>query len=157
MTHPLLAAARARLVARIADASLVRAALWLCGYTLATTLATGALYAALGGPAPAMEWLPTLTYSPVIETLMLGAVIIQMTKLHGAHKAIGLGASLMAGFHALNNLLWGLTGLGVFLLHAYAFVHLYHEDRQRAFMVPMLAHALHNVVALALLAAWRAW
>ena len=149
--HPFLAARRLRFLARIHDDRLVRAALWLCAYTLVPTAAVSALYVAAGGALPAMPWLSTVFFNPLIETLMLGAIIIQVGKLHGEHKALGLAALLMAAFHALNTLWWGLTGLGLFLLHAYAFTQLYRDDRQRAFAVPMLAHALHNAVVVAAL------
>lgn len=152
----LTAIGRLRFLARIHDARLLRAALWLCAYSLLPTAAVTALYVAAGGVLPMMPWLATVTFNPFIETLMLGAIIIQVSRLHGEHKALGLAALLMAAFHSLNTLWWGLTGLGLFLLHAYAFTQLYREDRQRAFAVPMLAHALHNAVVVMLLAAWQA-
>lgn len=155
--HPRLQLERLRFLRRIHHPRLPVAALWLGGYTMLPTALVTALYAALGGARPAIDWLPAVTVNPLIETLVLGAVIIQLGRQHGEHKAAALAAALMAGFHALNNLYWGLTGIGMFAIHAYAFAQLYHEDRQRAFTVPMLAHALHNGVVMVVLAAWQAW
>ena len=166
--HPFVAIGRVRFLKRIHDASLVRAALWLFAYAFvpaalvaalcAALLATFApgLYANAIGAMRAMPWPTTVLFSPIIETLMLGAVIIGIGRQHGEQKALALAAALMAGFHALNNLLWGVSGLALFLIHGWAFTQLYHGDRQRAFAVPMLAHALHNAVVMLSMAAWQA-
>jgi len=166
--HPFLAIGRLRFLKRIHDPSLVRAAAWLFAYSIVpaalaaalcafvlATLAPG-LYAGAVGAMRAMSWPTTVFFSPIIETLMLGAVIMGISRQHGEQKALALAAALMAGFHALNNLLWGVSGMALFLVHAWAFTQLYHDDRQRAFAVPMLAHALHNAVVMIGMAAWRA-
>jgi len=166
--HPFIAVARVRFLARIHDASLVRAALWLFAYTVIPALLAGVLCAALLvkvapglyvtsiGAMRDMAPLPTVLFYPIIETLMLGALIIQIGRQHGEQKAVMLAALLMAAFHALNNLLWGVSGMVLFLVHAWAFAQLYEDDRQRAFVVPMLAHALHNAVVVGLFLAWQA-
>lgn len=167
--HPLVAAARLRFLARIHDASLLRAGGWLFAYTVVPAAVAGALcatllakvapglYATSLGAMHDMSPLPTVLFYPFIETLMLGALIIQIGRQHGEQKAVMLAALLMAAFHSLNNLLWGVSGLALFLVHAWAFAQLYEEDRQRAFAVPMLAHALHNAVVMGGMMAWRAW
>lgn len=151
MTSRLLA--RTRFLEKISDPSAMLAALWLFAYALVPTMPVVALLSVFlkTGVQQDTGWFQLLVVNPVIGTLMLGAIIIHLTKTQKEHHAIMLAALVLGAFYALNSLLWGLAALGVLLIHGFAFTHLYLGDRQRAFAVPMLAHALHNALMLLVL------
>ena len=145
--------ARTRFLEKISDPSAMLAALWLFAYALVPTIPVVALLSVLltTGVQQDTGWFQLLVVNPVIGTLMLGAIIIHLTKTQKDHHAIMLAALVLGAFYSLNSMLWGLAALGVLLIHGFAFTHLYRDDRQRAFAVPMLAHALHNALMLLVL------
>lgn len=142
-----------RFLDKISDPSAMRAALWLFAYALVPTVPVVALLSVFLKANVRQEpgWFQMLVVNPVIGTLMLGAIIIHLTKTQKEHHAIMIAALVLGAFYSLNSMLWGVAALGVLLIHGFAFTHLYQADRQRAFAVPMLAHALHNAVMLLVL------
>lgn len=155
------AALRVRFARHVGDERLGRAAFSLFLYASAPALLAGAAFAALllllrpeldvlalrgGGPHP----FTVLVVGPVVGTLVLGTLVLFFARRQPTRHAIALAALVLAAFHALDNAAWGVTALAMLLVHGHAFVRLYDADRQRAFVVPMLAHALHNGVLLGL-------
>lgn len=141
---------RSRFIEKMSVPGTLGAGLWLLVYASAPAALAAALLLGLfpAGARPDIDPFTWLVVSPVIETLMLGAILIHLLKRHKEHHAILLAALVLAAFHSLNAMLWGVIALPLFIVHGYAFTRLYEVDRQRAFAVPMLAHALHNGLAL---------
>jgi len=144
---------RIRFVEKISGPGIWRAGLWLFGYATMPVALVAALFLTVfpAGLQRDVEPFTWLVVSPVIETLMLGAILIHLLKRQKEHHAIMLAALVLGAFHSLNSMLWGFIALPLFLVHGYAFTRLFEVDRQRAFVVPMVAHALHNVLVLLLL------
>jgi len=144
---------RIRFVEKISGPDIWRAGLWLFGYTTLPVALVAALFLTVfpAGLQREVEPFTWLVVSPAIETLMLGAILIHLLKRQKEHHAIMLAALVLGAFHSLNSMLWGFIALPLFLVHGYAFTRLFEVDRQRAFVVPMVAHALHNIVVLLVL------
>lgn len=138
---------------KIAHPSALRAALWLFAYGLVPTIPVVGLLSVFLKTQVQQQtgWFQLLVLNPVIGTLMLGAIIIHLTRTQKQQHAIMAAALVLAAFYSLNSMLWGLAALSVLLIHGFAFTHLYQGDRQRAFAVPMLAHGLHNGLMLVVL------
>ena len=145
--------ARIRFNEKISAPGALHAGLWLFAYAAAPVALSAALCLALfpAGLQRETGLFTWLVVSPVIETLMLGALLIHLLARHKEQHALMLAALVLAAFHSLNSVAWGCIALPLFLVHGYAFTRLYERDRQRAFVVPMLAHALHNVLVLLVL------
>lgn len=135
---------------KISDPGAVRAALWLFAYALVPTIPVVVLLPLFLRTDGQREtgWFQMLVVNPVIGTLMLGAIIIHLMKTQKEHHAVMMAALVLGAFYSLNSVLWGFAALGALLIQGFAFTHLYRTDRQRAFAVPMLAHALHNALLL---------
>lgn len=66
-------------------------------------------------------------------------------KVTGNGSCVLFSALLIAGIHALQNPLWGLTIFPFFLIQSYVFFTLQKVKFKKAFLVIWIAHFFHNL------------
>lgn len=153
---------------KIAAKNLAVSSLWLFSFASPTTIivaiaiiTTFELVAPgyyqsfeLGSGQLNRDWFPVVVFNPVLESIILGSIIIMSDKYgYGKYSSL-LAATLMASFHSLQNPVWGLTVFAFFLIQAHAFQFLNADRRNHAFLVLAISHAMHNAWVLAVRNIW---
>ena len=93
-----------------------------------------------------------VVFSPVVETLLMGAVLLVLLRLLPAVAAIAVSAVGWGIAHSLAAPIWGLVIWWPFLVFSTLFVAWRDRSLALAFLVPMCAHALQNLLPAILVA-----
>ena len=84
-------------------------------------------------------------FAPVVETLIMGTVLLVLLRLFGPTDAILLSALGWGLAHSWAAPTWGLVIWWPFLIFSTLFVAWRQRSLGAAFAMPMMAHALHNL------------
>ncbi len=93
-------------------------------------------------------------FAPVVETLIMGTVLLVLLRLVGPVAAVAISAIGWGIAHSAAAAAWGLVIWWPFLVFSALFVTWRQRSMWAAFAMPMIVHALHNLpTTLILLAA----
>ena len=84
-------------------------------------------------------------FAPVLETLIMGTVLLVLLRLFGPTAAILLSALGWGLAHSWAAPTWGLVIWWPFLIFSTLFVAWRQRSLGAAFAMPMMAHGLHNL------------
>jgi hypothetical protein len=84
-------------------------------------------------------------FAPVVETLIMGTVLLVLLRLFSPTVAILLSAAGWGVAHSLAAPTWGLVIWWPFLVLSALFVTWRQRSLAAAFAMPMVAHGLHNL------------
>ena len=90
--------------------------------------------------------------SPVLETLIMGTVLLVLLRLFSPTVAILVSAFGWGIAHSTVAAIWGLVIWWPFLIFSTLFVTWRQRSLWRAFLIPMCVHALQNLIPAALIA-----
>ena len=129
--------------------------------TFFPSIALAALVAVLFPSAPEPQFdisglralIALVIFAPVLETLIMGAVLLILLRLSNATVAVLLSSLGWGLAHSLAAPTWGLVIWWPFLVFSTLFVVWRQRSLLAAFAVPALAHALHNLPTATLIAA----
>ena len=93
-----------------------------------------------------------VVFAPVVETLIMGSVLLLLSALVRPEIAVALSAIGWGIAHSLAAPVWGLIIWGPFLIFSLLFVTWRRRSIWLAFLVPIGAHALQNLVPAVLIA-----
>lgn len=91
-------------------------------------------------------------FAPVVETLIMGAVLLLLEPLGGFLPAVALSAIGWGVAHSLQAPAWGLVIWWPFVVFSVCFLVWKQRGLLLAFAIPTLVHALQNLVPALLLA-----
>jgi hypothetical protein len=91
-------------------------------------------------------------FSPVVETLIMGAVLLVLLRLFSPTVAILVSAIGWGVAHSSLVPIWGLVIWWPFLIFSTLFVTWRERSLWLAFLIPMCVHALQNLIPAALIA-----
>ena len=86
-----------------------------------------------------------VVFAPVVETLIMGTVLLVLLRLVGPTAAVLVSALGWAAAHSLAAPIWGLIIWWPFLIFSTLFVVWRGRSLGAAFAVPAAVHALHNL------------
>ena len=117
------------------------------------TVLLGALVVWLlpGGQGPKFEMegavalFGLVVFAPVVETLIMGTVLLVLLRLAGPTAAVLLSSAGWGILHSLAAPIWGLIIWWPFLVFSTLFVVWRGRSLGAAFAVPAAVHALHNL------------
>lgn len=84
-------------------------------------------------------------FAPVLETLIMGGVLLVLERLFGFFPAILLSAAGWGVAHSLQALAWGMVIWWPFLIFSISFLVWKRRSLAAAFAVPAAVHALQNL------------
>ena len=87
-----------------------------------------------------------VVFAPIVETLVMGAVLLFLTAVFRRELAVVLSALGWAAAHSAMAPTWGLVIWWPFLIFSILFVTWRQRSLAMAFAVPAAAHALQNSV-----------
>jgi hypothetical protein len=90
-------------------------------------------------------------FAPVLETLIMGAVLLILLRVASPAVAVLLSALGWGIAHSLATPIWGLVIWWPFLIFSTLFVVWRQRSLAAAFAMPMIAHGLHNLPSALLL------
>ena len=93
-----------------------------------------------------------VVFAPLVETLIMGAVLLILTALLRRELAVLISAIGWGAAHSLAAPIWGLVIWWPFLIFSTLFVTWRQRSLALAFLMPTLAHALQNLVPALLIA-----
>jgi hypothetical protein len=91
-------------------------------------------------------------FSPVVETLIMGAILLILVRLLSETAAIVVSAVGWGIAHSLMAPAWGIAIWWPFLVFSTLFVTWRARSLKLAFAIPMCVHALQNLIPAALIA-----
>jgi hypothetical protein len=94
---------------------------------------------------PALVLFAVVIFAPVIETLIMGTVLLVLLRFVSPVTAILVSAVGWGVAHSLQVPIWGLTIWWPFLVLSTLFVAWRERSLWAAFTLPMIAHALQNL------------
>jgi len=94
-----------------------------------------------------------VVFAPVLETLIMGGVLLVLVQLLGPTAAVVASALGWGVAHSLAAPAWGLVIWWPFLIFSTLFVVWRQRSLAAAFAVPAVAHGLHNLVPAVIVAA----
>lgn len=100
----------------------------------------------------ALAMFALVIFSPVLETLIMGAVLLVLLLLFSPTAAILVSAIGWGIAHSTVAPIWGLVIWWPFLVFSTLFVTWRSRSLWLAFLVPMCVHALQNLIPAALIA-----
>ena len=86
-----------------------------------------------------------VVFAPVVETLIMGTVLLILLRLFSPPMAVAVSALGWASAHSLQAAAWGLVIWWPFLIFSTLFVAWRERSIWAAFAMPALVHALHNL------------
>ncbi|GAA4041970.1 hypothetical protein GCM10022281_23820 [Sphingomonas rosea] len=103
-----------------------------------------------GGPTfppvgPGLLLFMLVVFAPVVETLIMGCVLLILDKLFGFLPAILLSSLGWGIAHSLQAPAWGLVIWWPFLIFSTVFMVWKQRNLALAFLLPMLVHGLQNL------------
>ena len=130
---------------------LALASAWLLTFPLSIFLAWVISQVAPGAEQPkfpvsgATALFMLVVFAPVLETLIMGGVILVLLRFLSAPVAVLVSSAGWGVAHSLMAPTWGLVIWWPFLIFSTLFVAWRQRSLALAFAMPMLAHALHNL------------
>jgi len=129
--------------------------------TFLPSVLIGALIAALAPQAAQPEFnvrgafalFALVVFAPVLETLIMGGVLLVLLRLFGPTAAVVASALGWGIAHSLAAPAWGLVIWWPFLVFSTLFVVWRQRSLAAAFAVPAAAHGLHNLLPAIVVAA----
>jgi hypothetical protein len=124
---------------------------WLTTFPLSIGLAALIALVAPNVPQPQFNMSGALAifllavFAPVFETLIMGTVLLVLLRLFSPMVAILLSALGWGIAHSLQAPTWGLVIWWPFLVLSTLFVAWRQRSLGAAFLMPMIAHGLHNL------------
>lgn len=124
---------------------------WLTTFPLSILLAAAIGLMAPNVPQPQFNMSGALAifllsvFAPVFETLIMGAVLLILLRFFSPTVAILLSALGWGIAHSLEAPTWGLVIWWPFLVLSTLFVAWRQRSLGLAFLLPMVAHGLHNL------------
>lgn len=94
---------------------------------------------------PALVLFSVVIFAPVVETLIMGTVLLILLKLFRPAVAVLISAIGWGIAHSLQYPIWGLTIWWPFLVLSTLFVAWRERSLVAAFVLPMIAHAMQNL------------
>jgi hypothetical protein len=94
---------------------------------------------------PALVLFAVVIFAPVIETLIMGTVLLVLLRFVSPATAILVSAVGWGVAHSVQVPIWGLTIWWPFLVLSTLFVAWRERSLWAAFTLPMIAHALQNL------------
>lgn len=134
------------------------AAGWLLAFPISIVLAEAArtLLPEVAQPEFKVEGAPALfllvVFAPVVETLIMGTVLLILTAFLRRELAVAVSALGWGAAHSMIAPVWGLVIWWPFLIFSILFVSWRQRSLLAAFLVPMGAHALQNLFPALLIA-----
>ncbi len=101
--------------------------------------------------SPAFLFFMLVIFAPVIETLIMGAILLLVERIAGFVPALLVSAAGWGIAHSLQAPAWGLVIWWPFLIFSLAFLVWRRRSLALAFALPMAIHALQNLVPALLL------
>ena len=86
-----------------------------------------------------------VVFAPLVETLIMGAVLLLLVRVAGPTLAVLLSALGWGAAHSAMAPMWGLVIWWPFLVFSTLFVTWRQRSLALAFLMPALAHALQNL------------
>lgn len=93
-----------------------------------------------------------VVFAPLVETLIMGAVLLILTAFLQRELAVAVSAIGWGAAHSMMAPVWGLVIWWPFLIFSILFVTWRQRSLLAAFLVPMGAHALQNLLPALLIA-----
>ena len=93
-----------------------------------------------------------VAFAPLVETLIMGAVLLLLVRLAGPTLAVLISAIGWGAAHSALAPMWGLVIWWPFLIFSALFVTWRQRSLTMAFLMPTLAHALQNLAPALLIA-----
>jgi hypothetical protein len=87
-----------------------------------------------------------VAFSPIVETLIMGGVLLLLLRAVPPTWAVILSAAAWGAFHSYEAPVWGLIIWWPFLIFSTLFVAWRGRSLPLAFIIPMCAHALQNLL-----------
>ncbi|GLR48618.1 CPBP family intramembrane glutamic endopeptidase [Sphingomonas astaxanthinifaciens] len=97
-----------------------------------------------------------VVFAPVVETLIMGTILLILERLFGFLPAILLSSAGWGIAHSLQAPAWGLVIWWPFLIFSTVFLVWKRRSLWLAFLLPMLVHGLQNLGPALLVASGRA-
>ncbi|NUT01571.1 MAG: CPBP family intramembrane metalloprotease [Sphingomonas sp.] len=97
-----------------------------------------------GDLSPAMLMFAVVVFAPVLETLIMGTVLLILLRFVGPVAAILISAIGWGAAHSWQVPIWGLTIWWPFLVLSTLFVTWRQRSLWLAFLLPMIAHGMQN-------------
>jgi len=97
-----------------------------------------------GNASPALLMFAIVVFAPVVETLIMGSVLLILLRLLSPWVAILISAIGWGVAHSSQVPVWGLTIWWPFLVLSTLFVTWRQRSLGLAFLLPMIAHAMQN-------------
>jgi membrane protease YdiL (CAAX protease family) len=125
---------------------------WLLAFTVSIALAVVArtLLPVAQPPEFKLEGAYALfmlvVFAPILETLIMGGVLLVLTALFRRELAVIVSAILWGAAHSAMAPMWGLVIWWPFLIFSVLFVTWRQRSLAAAFAVPAAAHALQNLM-----------
>ena len=94
--------------------------------------------------APGVLLFLLVVFAPVVETIIMGTVLLVVERLAGFLPAVLLSSVGWAIAHSLQAAAWGLVIWWPFLIFSITFLVWKRQSLAAAFGMPMLVHALQN-------------
>ena len=91
-------------------------------------------------------------FAPFVETLIMGAVLLILTAFLRRDVAVAVSAIGWGAAHSMMAPMWGLVIWWPFLIFSILFVVWRQRSLAMAFLMPMAAHALQNLLPALLIA-----
>ena len=133
--RPLVAIAVGALTAFVPSIALAALVMWLLPGGEGPRFAVDGMLALFG----------LVVFAPVLETLIMGSVLLVLMRLVGPTAAVVASAAGWAIAHSLAAPIWGLIIWWPFLVFSTLFVVWRGRSLAAAFAVPAAVHALHNL------------
>lgn len=134
------------------------AAGWLLAFPVSIVLAVVARALLPEAAAPefkaegALALFRLVVFAPVVETLIMGAALLILTAFLRRELAVAVSAIGWGAVHSMTAPVWGAVIWWPFLIFSILFVTWRQRSLLAAFLVPMGAHALQNLLPALLIA-----
>ena len=125
---------------------------WATAFLPAIALGAVLTYLLPGAQSPqfpfrgAMAIFLLVIFAPVVETLIMGTVLLVLLRFMGQVPAIFVSAFGWAFFHSLEVPIWGFVIWWPFLVFSTLFVTWRGRSILAAFAIPASVHALNNLI-----------
>jgi len=125
---------------------------WLTAFPVSMVFASLAAVLLPGAKPPefqvtgAMALFGMVVFSPIVETLVMGAVLLVLLRLFSPTAAILVSAIGWGLVHSSIAPIWGLTIWWPFLVFSTLFVTWRERSLALAFALPICTHALQNLI-----------
>ena len=111
---------------------------------IVSKIAPGAETPDFGNLPPAVVFFAVVVFAPVVETLIMGTVLLLLLRVVSPTVAVLVSAAGWGVAHSLQIPIWGLTIWWPFLVLSTLFVAYRERSLIAAFTLPAIVHAMQN-------------